>query len=299
MLKVLDVDGAVHRVRGGWLATGQEWSYDAERYAKVDAVRRTEQQAMLGYQSTTGCRLRYLREQLDDLDATDCGRCDNCTGVSVDATVAAAAVDAAGAALTRPGVAIEPRKMWPTAMTTLGIDLRGRIAAGEVAETGRVIARFTDLGYGQQVRSLLTESAPDGPLPDNLESAVIAVLKSWDWAQRPVAVIRVGSHRRPQLVADLASRIARLGRLTDLGVLPHLRASSSYRSNGAQRLSAVHDGYELPPPIAESLSAEFAGSPILLVDDYTDTGWTFAELARVLRRAGAGAVLPFALGQSA
>src|SRR3954452_1948590 len=31
MLTVLDVDGAVRRVRGGWEATGQEWSYDGER----------------------------------------------------------------------------------------------------------------------------------------------------------------------------------------------------------------------------------------------------------------------------
>ena len=33
MLKVLDVDGAVCRVSGGWEPTGQPWSYDAERYA--------------------------------------------------------------------------------------------------------------------------------------------------------------------------------------------------------------------------------------------------------------------------
>ncbi len=32
MLKVLDVDGAVKRVKGGWIATGQPWTYDAERY---------------------------------------------------------------------------------------------------------------------------------------------------------------------------------------------------------------------------------------------------------------------------
>ncbi|MDT5247373.1 MAG: ATP-dependent helicase RecQ, partial [Mycobacterium sp.] len=35
VLKVLDVDGAVRRVRGGWLATGQEWTYDAERYERL------------------------------------------------------------------------------------------------------------------------------------------------------------------------------------------------------------------------------------------------------------------------
>ena len=39
MLKVLDVDGAVKRVRGGWTATGQPWNYEADRYAKVHQVR--------------------------------------------------------------------------------------------------------------------------------------------------------------------------------------------------------------------------------------------------------------------
>jgi ATP-dependent DNA helicase RecQ len=34
---------------------------------------------------------------------------------------------------------------------------------------------------------------------------------------------------------------------------------------------------------------------VLLVDDVIDTGWTVTVAARVLRRAGAGAVLPFAL----
>ena len=40
MLKVLDVDGAVRRVKGGWIATGLQWTYDAERYARsyADAI---------------------------------------------------------------------------------------------------------------------------------------------------------------------------------------------------------------------------------------------------------------------
>ena len=67
MLKVLDVDGAVQRVQGGWVATGRPWSYDAERYARVAEAREREQQAMLGYLRTTECRMRYLREQLDDV----------------------------------------------------------------------------------------------------------------------------------------------------------------------------------------------------------------------------------------
>ena len=81
MLKVLDVDGAARRVQGGWIATGEPWHYDAERYARVAEAREREQQAMLAYLDTDQCRMRYLREQLDDADAGDCGRCDNCGGL--------------------------------------------------------------------------------------------------------------------------------------------------------------------------------------------------------------------------
>src|SRR6202035_344922 len=56
MLKVLDVDGAVRRVTRGWTATGQQWTYDADRYARVSAERAREQQAMLSYITTADCR---------------------------------------------------------------------------------------------------------------------------------------------------------------------------------------------------------------------------------------------------
>jgi len=141
MLKVLDVDGAVQRVRGGWAATGRAWHYDAERYARVARARRDEQDAMLAYQGATGCRLRFLREQLDDTAAGDCGRCDNCGGVSVDIRVSEAGTHAATQRLRRPGVTVEPRRMWPSAMASLGVDVKGRIAADEQAQPGRAVAR--------------------------------------------------------------------------------------------------------------------------------------------------------------
>ena len=293
MLKVLDVDGAVRRVKGGWVATDREWAYDSERYARVDATRQAEQQAMLDYQTTTECRLRYLREQLDDPGAQDCGRCDNCTGSRLDAEVDASSVDAARTRLARPGVPIEPRKLWPSGLGGLGIELSGRIGPSSQADPGRVIARFTDLGRGQQLRTLLSDRTDDGPLPAELEPVVVEVLKNWDWAERPSVVVRAGSHRRPQLLADLAARIARIGRLTDLGELPHRRESARGRSNGAQRVAQVHRAYLIPTEIVQQLQ----GRSVLLVDDYTDTGWTFAELARQLKEAGAARVLPFALGQ--
>src|ERR687890_233799 len=87
MLKVLDVDGAVRRVRGGWEATGESWTYDEERYRRVTEAREREQAAMLAYLDSDRCRMWFLRDQLDDPEATECGRCDNCGGLDLSADV--------------------------------------------------------------------------------------------------------------------------------------------------------------------------------------------------------------------
>jgi ATP-dependent DNA helicase RecQ len=290
MLKVLDVDGAVQRVRGGWVATGASWEYDAERYARVTQVRRDEQQAMRTYLATGECRMQYLRSQLDDPGAAPCGRCDNCGGLSLTADTSSGAVDSASALLERPGVPLDPRRMWPTAMPGLGVDVRGKIAVDEQASPGRAVARFTDLGFGPRVRAAL--DGPDGAVPDELVRASVQVLASWDWAERPAAVVHVASARHAALVGDLAARLGQIGRLPHLGGVDHRGPSSAGRSNSALRLRQVWDSYVVPSAVGAALD----GQPVLLVDDYTDTGWTFTVVARLLRAAGAGAVYPFALG---
>jgi ATP-dependent DNA helicase RecQ len=305
MLKVLDVDGAVQRVKGGWIATGQPWRYDAERYARLAEVRRAEQQAMRAYLRLDSCRMRYLRTQLDDPATEDCGRCDNCGGLTLTAAAPAAAVAEAEASLRRPGVLLEPRRQWPAAMGSLGVQVRGKIAAAESAEPGRAIARFTDLGYGSRIRAALTSggpvgsdgaASPDNPVPPELIAASVAVLAGWGWQPRPAAVLHVGSLSRPLLVADLAGQLSRIGRLADLGGVEHTGRSSTGRSNSAQRLKASGSSYRLPPRLSEQLAGEHRGTPVLLVDDFCDTGWTLTVVARMLRAAGAGPVYPFVLG---
>jgi ATP-dependent DNA helicase RecQ len=291
MLKVLDVDGAAKRMRGGWIATGEQWTYDTDRYERVDRVRQDEQQAMRDYIAATTCRMRYLREQLDDPGASDCGRCDNCGGLSLTADVAADTVSTAHDVLTRPGVVLDPRRMWPTAMPTLGIDLKGKLSVAELAEPGRAVARFTDLGYGARVRAAI---AVDEQVPDDLVRACVQVLASWGWSERPSAVVHVGSQARPQLVASTAARLAEIGRLVDLGVVAHHGPSSGGRSNSAMRLRDVYGVYPLSP----ELTAGVDGRSVLLVDDYADTGWTLAVVARHLRQAGASHVYPLVLGQA-
>ncbi|PVG82272.1 recombinase RecQ [Nocardioides gansuensis] len=292
MLKVLDVDGAVRRVQGGWAATGQEWAYDAERYARVAQARAREQAAMLAYLDTTECRMRYLREQLDDPEAQDCGRCDNCGGLALPTEVSAESVAQAGERLARPGVVVEPRKMWPTALASRGIDLKGKIAEGP--EEGRAVARLTDLGHGQALRELFRAGeVVDGPVPPGLARAVLEVMKDWSasWPARPVAIVYVESTRRPTLVRDLAEGISRVMQIPVVGrwaiVDPDV-APDQGAMNSAQRVVAVRRRFDL--------DAQVPAGPVLLVDDLVVTGWTMTMAARALRGAGAAAVLPLALG---
>src|SRR5579875_1177470 len=63
MLKILDVEGAVERSGSRWALapSAAEWEYDAERYARVTALRRAEQEAMARYGSDGRCLMRVLQ----------------------------------------------------------------------------------------------------------------------------------------------------------------------------------------------------------------------------------------------
>ncbi|WP_062078236.1 RecQ family ATP-dependent DNA helicase [Demequina globuliformis] len=312
MLKVLDVDGAVRRVKGGWVATGAEWHYDAERYGRVAQARHAEQQTMLEYESLTGCRMAFLRRVLDDPDLADdwaCGRCDNCGALTLPGAPTSEAVTAARADLDRVGVEITPRRQWPSGLDRMGVDLRGKISSGEQAGPGRAIARLDGLGWSGALRELLDTrdadgAVPDGPTPVLLRGAATRVLDEWEdlWSGSGLtrtrtieAVVGIRSFTRPQLLEHLAPGLARYLEIPFagwLGAAPGLEAPGRHDLNSAQRLAVVSRRLG----VEESTRASLGGRSVLLVDDYTDSGWTLTVGARLLRQAGAPAVYPFVLG---
>jgi len=297
LLKVLDVEGAVQRVTGGWVATGRAWTYDAERYERVAAARDREQQLMVAYETTSQCRMRFLQEALDDPSAADCGRCDTCLAAAgqpswFDAYIDESKVALAEEQLAHIGVEIEPRSIWPTGMDRLGVAAKGKIAPKDAAASGRAVARLTDLGWGSELRSLF--AAPDAPVPTKLAAACVEVLKAWPWDRRPMAVVAMPSASRPQLLDSLARGLAQVGRLEYVGAIDLVRAESSGPGgNSAFRLADVWGRFAVGPELASALAG--LDGPVLLVDDLADSRWTLTVATKLLREAGAEEVLPFAL----
>ena len=188
---------------------------------------------------------------------------------------------------------MSPRRQWPTGLSGLDIPLSGRIAKTEQAEPGRTLGRLTDVGWGNRLRDLLGPAAADGEVPAQVFQACVKVLASWEWAQRPTAVVALPSGKRPLLTHSLATRLAEVGRLRFLGTLT-VTGDPPRQANSAQRVADLWRRLSLPDELAAAVST--VDGPVLLVDDLVDTGWTMTMTTRLLRQAGAPAVLPFALG---
>ena len=238
------------------------------------------------------CRMVYLAAALDDDQAAPCGRCDTCAGPWYPQQVDQGAVEEARASLDRVGVEIAPRKQWPSGLDALGIALKGRLAENELTEPGRALARLSDLGWGPAVREAL--QAPDAEVPEQLLQAAVRVLSGWEWQRRPEVIVSVPSTRHPQLVRSLAQGLARIGRLPYAGEMSWSSGgpSGSVEANSAFRLAGLLGRFAVPDAVRSQISQ----AAVLLVDDEVVSRWTLTITGRELRRAGADAVLPFALG---
>ncbi|WP_139123066.1 phosphoribosyltransferase, partial [Cellulosimicrobium cellulans] len=110
-------------------------------------------------------------------------------------------------------------------------------------------------------------------------------------------VVAVRSVTRPRLTHHLASGLAAyLGRplIGAIGPVPGREEPGRHDVNSATRLAGVATRLQLE--LSPAALAGLPGRRVLLVDDWTESGWTLTVAARLLREAGAEAVHPFVLG---
>jgi ATP-dependent DNA helicase RecQ len=285
LLKQLAVEEVVDRVETGWAATGRPWSYDAEHYDGVVAVRRREASIMRDYVEGRDCLMELLQRSLDDPHAEPCGRCSVCRGGLPEGLrdrPVADTVRAVGGVLRGHVQVLEPRKMWPGG----AFGARGRIQPAEAAEEGRVLIHADAPEWSEAIAAM---RAGDAVADHEVREAAVRVLAGWSsrWVARPQVVVSLAAAGRQALAGSVADHLAQVGRLA--------RADLPVTGSPPPDLASAEEAAwwrEALAPAVGPVTTEVAQRCVLLVVDATASGWPVTVAAAHLRRAGAVHVLP-------
>jgi ATP-dependent DNA helicase RecQ len=232
--------------------------------------------------------MEFLARALDDPHAGKCGKCAGCKrqpllSPEYDQDLA----NKAAIFLRRSYQPLQPRKQWPTGNALPIYAFSGRIGNALCAQEGRALCLWRDAGWGQLVAEGKYEQ---GRFDDKLVEALRDMICHWNPYPAPEWVTCIPSLNRPELVPDFARRLA-----GDLG-LPFHACIQKAKANPPQKemQNSFQQAHNLDGVFAVDPGTVSAGT-CLLIDDMTDSGWTFTVAAAILRRAGCTAVFPLAL----
>jgi ATP-dependent DNA helicase RecQ len=291
ILKTLavEVPAPLALLENRWVTTPQR--YDPERRRRlvehITRLRREEQAQMDAYRSHTGCLMEFLTRALDDPTAKPCGCCAPCQGKpEVLRDVPSDLTHEAAEFLRHSDLPIEPRAQWQTGALP-AFAWQGRIAAARRAEPGRALCILGDSGWGGLVRR---GKYQDGRFADELVEALAGLVRGWRPAPAPTWVTCIPSLNRPELVPDLARRLATRLPLPFRPAVQKVRATRPQKEmeNSWQQVHNLDGAFRVDP-------WEGMAGPVLLIDDIVDSRWTFTVVAALLRQAGSGPVCPLAL----
>lgn len=271
-----------------WKRTSVPFTLDRERIERLTNQRKEEWEQVQTYADHRGCLMNFLQQALDDPIKKPCGRCSNCIGKHFKGELNSAAIGRAALFLRQAEFELIPPVR--VALGTLAeIVEKGKILPQLRPETGRVLCRWGDAGWGKLVAD---QKHAEHFEDDLLEAIAEMILQRWNPDPFPEWVTCVPSLKHPQLVPNFARRIAeRLG-------LPFHDVIQKCTVNEPQKLmqNRYHQCSNLASAFA--LQATLPTGPVLLVDDVVDSGWTFAIVAALLRKAGSNLIYPVALAST-
>jgi ATP-dependent DNA helicase RecQ len=256
-----------------------------KRTERLTALRRVEQHQMQQYVALASGHMEFLIRALDG----ESGHSQPPAIASLPGAFDPALVEEATAFLRRTSLPLEPRRQWPAGgLPHMGVS--GRIEAAYQAQPGRLLCVWGDAGWGDLVRQ---GKLHDGGFADQLVEACAAMVRTWAPQPGLAWLTCVPSRRHPNLVPDLASRLA--AALS----LPFHPALEKTGDRPAQKLMANSIQQARNVDGALRISGAVPAGPVLLVDDMVDSRWTLTVAAYLLTTAGSGPVFPLALASTA
>ncbi len=286
----VEMPSPITKIGSKWNVTATAGTYhiDQSYVESITSIRKQEQIQMQAYMAHSDCLMEFLSRALDDPQAGKCGKCAGCKGRPLlSPEYDRGLTNKAAIFLKRSHQSLQPRKQWPygNALPTYGFS--GRIGNTLCAQEGRALCLWRDAGWGQMVADGRHEQ---GLFDDTLVKACIDMIRQWNPDPTPEWVTCIPSLKRPELMPDFARRLAGA-----LG-LPFHPCIQKAKTNPPQ--NEMQNSFQQ----ARNLDGVFAvepdavpSGPCLLIDDMTDSGWTFTVAAAILRRAGCAAVFPLAL----
>jgi ATP-dependent DNA helicase RecQ len=302
-LKLLEVDGAVIRDGKTFVRTTNPWTPDLLHSTQVTQHRREELEEIKRYVQDEGCLMEFLARALDDPAPAPCGRCMNCAGQTNRQAISPELTQSAVEFLRDADVSFKTRKQWPSAALTeiqeampkaLGLTRQGtpstKIPEELRAEQGRALSIYGDAGWG---RIVAAGKYDENHFSDQLVHAAAALIRDrWRPAPSPEWITCVPSTRHPALVSDFTHRLALELRI------PFKQAIQKVRETEPQKLMQNRAQQVRNLLAAFSVSHDILNTPVILVDDVIDSGWTMTVIAALLKVEGSGPVFPFALARA-
>jgi ATP-dependent DNA helicase RecQ len=188
--------------------------------------------------------------------------------------------------LRRSSLSIEPRKIWPAGgMPRYGV--KGAILSHHRPQFGKALCIWGDAGWGGMVRQ---GKLQDHRFADDLVGACTKMIREWNPHPKPTWVTCVPSLRHPELVPDVAKRLA-----DALGLPFHMVIAK--RNNTPEQRTMANSTQQ-----ARNLDGSLVPNgqpvpfgPVFLVDDMVDSRWTLTVATWLLRSSGSGDVFPVTL----
>lgn len=291
VLKFLSVENPSPVIKDGsrWRRTPVAYRLDHQHIQRLTQQRAGEWQEVQEYINSRNCLMLFLARSLDDEQAQPCGKCACCLGQPVISEEFSHHLAVAAALyLKHAELPLECKKQVASgAFEHYGF--RGNLPENLRAETGRILSRWGDAGWGR----IVAEDKHNNHFRDDLVTAVTQMIRErWQPEPAPTWVTCVPSRNHPELVPDFARRLA-----ASLN-LPFVEAVTKERDNRPQKLqqNRYHQCRNLDGVFA--ITPEIPNGPVLLVDDMVDSAWTMTVIAALLRRAGSGPVWPVALAST-